>query len=138
MRPLNSYTPNTPNGATLRLAPLRPDLDLGLRPAGAAGDAAAPGLVRADGEEPVAVGDGAVEEGRRAYNTTNLSADDVLSIQMRCTKDSPFQIIARVSNQQEGGAYVVLYHRDICVHVVQWVHLVPTQLHPMFLIGIRG
>jgi hypothetical protein len=55
---------------------------------------------------------------------------------MRCTKDSPFQIIARVSNQQEGGAYVVLYHRDICAHVVQWVHPVPAQLHPVVLLGI--
>ena len=30
------------------------------------------------------------------------SADDVLSIQMRCTNDSPFRNIAQVSNQQEG------------------------------------
>ena len=44
--------------------------------------------------------------------------------------NSPFQIIAQDSNQQEGGAYVVLYRRDICVHVVQWVHQVPAQMQP--------
>ena len=66
------------------------------------------------------------------------SADDVLSIQMRCTNDSPFRNIAQVSNQQEGGAHVLIFHRDICVHVVQWVHLVPAQLHPVVLLGIPG